>query len=92
MPQERPQFENVPQSDPERQRWLELAREFFHKETFQLNGKTFELYGVAHVLETIELHLSGVLDKMSSSQIVKTHQYQTFRFLPIDSATRSGES
>jgi len=33
-----------------------MAKEFFHKESFQLNGKDFELCGVAHIPETIELH------------------------------------
>ena len=34
----------------------EKAKEFFRKESFQLNGKEFDLYGVLHIPETIELH------------------------------------
>lgn len=56
MPQERPRFENMAQQGSERQRRLESAREFFHRENFQLNGKDFELFGVAHLPETIESH------------------------------------
>src|SRR3989344_6788755 len=57
MQQERLQQDNFQQDpSPERQRKLEMAKEFFRKESFQLNGKEFDLYGVLHIPETIELH------------------------------------
>jgi len=94
MPQERPQFENVPQSDPERQRRLELAREFFHKENFQLNGKNFELYGVAHVPETIELHhqeLEAAIEKAGAIVVEIGPDVESLR-ASLDSANLTEEA
>ncbi|MBI5733960.1 MAG: hypothetical protein HY973_03400, partial [Candidatus Kerfeldbacteria bacterium] len=82
MPQELPQFESITQPDPERQRRLELAKEFFHKENFQLHGKNFELYGVAHVPETIELHhqeLEAAIEKAEAIIVEVGPDFESLR-------------
>ncbi|MBI4050809.1 MAG: hypothetical protein HY396_02440 [Candidatus Doudnabacteria bacterium] len=73
MQRERPQPEHYserPNETPEGQNDLELAREFFHKEDFQLNGQQVEIHGVYHKPATIEFHHKELEDAIKRAELV----------------------
>ncbi|MCK9212607.1 MAG: hypothetical protein M0P61_17385 [Ignavibacteriaceae bacterium] len=70
MPKEQLNVERIPNENSKREKNLELARDLFAKENFRLNNKDFELYGVAHIPETMQLYHKELESAIARAGIV----------------------